>query len=240
MAQEGDLSLSALLSQALVAFTIECDNEGEHRIPHRTTNHGAPGHGDGAWLVSLAMFENCMRYLAGQPMTVAALASWARTPTNLDGMRRWGYITIDGTARKVHHGSPGPDAVLDATPRGLRAREVWMALPGVVEQRWRDRFGDGQVAALRSALLAIVTDLDPGLPDCLPILRQDLASRPRTCRPGPSHRTCRRCRCPRCCPGSCSPSPSSMRRTAACRWPSAPTCCACWAPMESACGTCRR
>jgi DNA-binding MarR family transcriptional regulator len=93
-------------------------------------------------------------------------------------MRRWGYITIDGTARKVHHGRPGPDAVLDATTRGLRAREVWMALPGLVEQRWRGRFGAGQVAALRSALLAIVTDLDPGLPDCLPILRQDLVSRP--------------------------------------------------------------
>jgi methyltransferase (TIGR00027 family) len=31
------LPLSALLSQALVAFTIEVDNECEHRIPHRTT-----------------------------------------------------------------------------------------------------------------------------------------------------------------------------------------------------------
>jgi len=30
------LPLSALLSQALVAFTIEADNEAEHRLPHRT------------------------------------------------------------------------------------------------------------------------------------------------------------------------------------------------------------
>ena len=119
-----------------------------------------------------------MRYLAGEPMTVAELASWARTPTNLDGMRRWGYITIDGTARKIHSGNPGPDAVLDATPRGLRAREVWLQLPGLVEERWRDRFGAGQIDGLRSALLAIAADLDPGLPDCLPILGQNLASRP--------------------------------------------------------------
>ena len=36
------LSLSALLSQALVAFTIELDNEAEHRLPHHTTD-SAPG-----------------------------------------------------------------------------------------------------------------------------------------------------------------------------------------------------
>ena len=35
------LNLSALLSQALVAFTIEFDNEFEHRAPHRTTNQGS-------------------------------------------------------------------------------------------------------------------------------------------------------------------------------------------------------
>src|SRR5690348_6903370 len=63
---DGDLPLSALLSQALVAFTIEFDNEAEHRLPHRTTSHGTSGPGDGAaklWLVSLAMWENCMRYV---------------------------------------------------------------------------------------------------------------------------------------------------------------------------------
>ena len=177
-AQDGPLSLAALLSQTLVAFTIACDNEAEHRVPHRTTSHGAAPHGDGAWLVSLVMYENCLRYLAGEPMTVAALASWARTPTNLDGMRRWGYITIDGTAAKIHSGNPGPDAVLDATPRGLRARTAWQPLPGLVEERWRDRFGAGQIAALRGALLATAAGLDPGLPDCMPILGQNRASRP--------------------------------------------------------------
>ena len=30
------LPLSALLSQVLVAFTIECDNEFEPQMPHRT------------------------------------------------------------------------------------------------------------------------------------------------------------------------------------------------------------
>ena len=128
------LPLSALLSQALVAFTIEFDNEAEHRLPHRTTSHGSSGPGDGdpaPWLVSLAMWENCMRYVTGEPITVGDLEARARTGTNLDGMRRWGYITIDGTARKVHNGRPGPGAVLRATAAGLRAREIWRPLPGL-------------------------------------------------------------------------------------------------------------
>jgi hypothetical protein len=39
-----DLPLSALAAHALVAYTIEFDNEFEHRMPHRTTDHG-PGPG---------------------------------------------------------------------------------------------------------------------------------------------------------------------------------------------------
>ena len=173
-----DLPLSALLSQALVAFTIEFDNEAEHRLPHRTTSHGAfvHGHGDATWLVSMAMWENCMRYVTGDPITVADLEARARTPTNLDGMRRWGYITIDGTAKRVHSGRPGRDAVLRATAAGLRAREIWRPLAGVVERRWRERFGADRVAALRDPLTSMVGRLDPGLPDCLPILHAALLS----------------------------------------------------------------
>jgi hypothetical protein len=166
-----------LLSQALVAFTIELDNEAEHRLPHRTTNHGAAGQGDGAWLVSLAMFENCLRFVTDEPITAGELETLARTGTNLDGMRRWGYITIDGTAEKIHQRRPGPDAVLRATAQGLRARETWRPLPGLIEQRWRERFGAEPIGQLRRPLEAIAGHLDPGLPDCLPILGQALFSR---------------------------------------------------------------
>jgi methyltransferase (TIGR00027 family) len=174
---QGPLSLSALLSHALVAFTIELDNEAEHRLPHRTTNHGLSSQGDGPWLVSLAMFENCMRFVADEPITVGELETLARTETNLDGMRRWGYITIDGTSKRVHKTRPGPDAVLRATARGLRAREAWLPLPGVIEQRWRDRFGADQMGRLRRSLTEIASRLDAGLPDCLPVLGQTLFSR---------------------------------------------------------------
>ena len=173
----GPLCLSALLSQALVALTIELDNEAEHRSPHRTTHYGAATQGDGPWLVSLAMFENCLRYVTDQPVTVGELEILARTGTNLDGMRRWGYITIDGTARRIHKNRPGPGAVLRATPRGLHARETWLPLPALVEQRWRERYGADQIARLRRSLAAIADQLDPGLPDVLPILGLALFSR---------------------------------------------------------------
>src|SRR5689334_5621918 len=176
---DGALPLSALLSQALVAYAIEFDNEAEHRLPHRTAGHGASGPGDGApalWLVSLAMWETCMRYVTGEPITVGDLEARARTGTNLDGMRRWGYITIDGTARKVHKTRPGPAAVLRATAAGLRAREIWQPLPEIIEQRWRERLGADQLGRLRDPLTSMVSRLDPGLPDCLPILGAALLS----------------------------------------------------------------
>jgi methyltransferase (TIGR00027 family) len=178
------LPLPALLSQALVAFTIEFDNEAEHRLPHRTTSHGSWSHGEGdaTWLVSLAMWENCMRYVTAEPITVGDLEARARTGTNLDGMRRWGYVTIDGTAKRVHNGRPGPDAVLRATVAGLRAREIWRPLAGQVERRWRERYGADQVDGLRVPLTSLVGRLDPGLPDCLPILHAALLS------PGPDPR----------------------------------------------------
>ena len=57
------LPLPSLLSHALVAFTIELDNEFEHQMPHRTRDHGSTGRG-GPWLVSMVMWFNCMHVAA--------------------------------------------------------------------------------------------------------------------------------------------------------------------------------
>ena len=89
----GRLPLSALLSQVLVAFTIECDNEFERQMPHRTSNYGSTaGRGAGSWLVSMAMWWTCMRFVGEGGVTVAELTRRARTGTNLRGMLRWRYI----------------------------------------------------------------------------------------------------------------------------------------------------
>jgi len=66
----GRLPLSALLSQTLVGYTIEFDNEAEHRLPHRTQDHGrSPGAAaDAPWLTSLVMWANCLRH--GTPRSI--------------------------------------------------------------------------------------------------------------------------------------------------------------------------
>ena len=57
----GRLPLSALLSQALVAFIIQFDNGFERQMPHRTSDHGrTPGTNKVPWLVSMAMWSNCV------------------------------------------------------------------------------------------------------------------------------------------------------------------------------------
>lgn len=64
------LSLPTLLSQSLVAFTIEFDNEAEHQLAHRTRL--ATGAGDraaGPWLTSQVMWSNVMRYVCDEGRT---------------------------------------------------------------------------------------------------------------------------------------------------------------------------
>jgi DNA-binding MarR family transcriptional regulator len=171
------LPLPTLLSQAFVAFTIECDNEFEHRFPHGTTNGPATG---GPWLVSMAMWFNCMRFLGEEPITVAELERRARTPTNLAGMQRWRYIDVEPTPDEVRPKPPQRDMLVRPTRRGRQAQEVWAPLCDLVEQRWRDRSGARAIATLREGLVDVVTQLDPGLPDCMPILGYGLRSAPPT------------------------------------------------------------
>jgi DNA-binding MarR family transcriptional regulator len=158
------MTLPALLSHALVAFTVEFDNEFEHRMPHRTTARAGPG----PWLVSMAMWYNCMRFVDHHGIPVAGLERRARTWTNLNGMLRWGYITVS------------PDRVVHATAKGRRAQDVWQPLAAEIEQRWESRFGRREVEDLRDLLRTPDRQIHLPLPDCLPILKHGLYSRVET------------------------------------------------------------
>jgi hypothetical protein len=78
--------LPVLLSQLLVAFTIEFDNESEHRIVHWTTN-GSRGAGpSGApWLVSQVLWVNVLQYIGEEGIRVGELRARARTDALLLG-----------------------------------------------------------------------------------------------------------------------------------------------------------
>jgi len=157
------MKLPTLLSHALVAFTIEFDNEFEHSIPHRTARYGGAS---GPWLASMAMFLNCMQFVGDDGVHARELEALARTPTNLNGMERWGYLHVERSTKMIQ-----------ATEKGRLAREVWKPLFGIIEKRWEDRFGKNQIEELRQALEAIVSQLDIKLPDCLPILGYGLVGK---------------------------------------------------------------
>lgn len=161
------LPLPTLLSQTLVAFTIEFDNEAEHRMPHWTTNHGIKsGSRTGTWLTSMVMWSNCMRFVTEEGISVRELERLARTPTNLHGMQRWRYITVS------------PDDIIRPTPAGRKAQEIWRPLFDEIEQRWRARFGTDEIDALQESLSLLNRQINLDLPDCLPILGYGLINRP--------------------------------------------------------------
>jgi hypothetical protein len=149
--------LPALLSQLLVAFTIEFDNTAEQRIPHRTARGPAAGR-TGLWLVSQAMWANFLRFVDGRDLPLDDLDGPARM-TNLGGLTRWGYLRI----------GPEPRRIVRLTPAGRSAADVFRPLAAEIETRWAARFGTPEIAALRGALGAILDGADRALPRHLPV-----------------------------------------------------------------------
>jgi DNA-binding MarR family transcriptional regulator len=173
------LPLSALLSQSLVALTIEFDNEFEHQMPHRTTNHGStPGSERVPWLVSMAMWVHCMRHVPDRGISAGELARRAQLTAKgaeivIRPMGRWwGYLTVKPDPAELRAKPPRAAWVVRPTPAGRRAQRVWEPLTRVIEDRWRDRFGGEAIDALRGALVAVASQLDVQLPDYLPIEAQ--------------------------------------------------------------------
>ncbi len=170
------LPLPALLSQFLVSLLIELDNEFEHQMPHRTTDHG--GTRGAPWLTSWTMWANCLRFLEPQGIPIRELFLKARTRTNLRGMRGWRYINIVPDPSDSRPKPPKSAMLIRPAEGGLKAQGVWQHLLPAVEKRWHDRFGEEQIHHLRTNLQALVDHLDIDyFPDCLPIVGYGLWSR---------------------------------------------------------------
>jgi DNA-binding MarR family transcriptional regulator len=167
-------SLATLLSQVLVGFTIELDNETEHRMPHRTTVGGGSY---GPWLVSLPMYANLLQFIDEGGVTVAELQKLARTEILLlRGMQRWGYITVAPDPDDARPKPPARDWLVRPTRKGLRAKEVWESVVGVIENRWESKFGESAIARLRESLAALVSKINMELPEYLPVLGYGLST----------------------------------------------------------------
>ena len=171
VAMAGGLPLFAELSQLLVAFVIECDNEFEHQTPHRTTNHGRKGPAGVPWLVSMAMWWHFMRFVppggipAGELQRSLGLDRKSALALVTRMGKWWSYVTVES-------------GVVRPTAGGRKALAVWQPLEAAIERRWQERFGRDRIEQLRESLRAVAGRLDPGLPDSLPILGFGLFSRP--------------------------------------------------------------
>jgi hypothetical protein len=162
--------LSTLLSQALVAFTIELDNEFEHRFERA---------GGGARVVSLTMWANLLRFV-GDATTVGELVAAVGLPkrsalSRLGGVERWRYVSVGAPSpgKREGYGSgrgTKDDWIVQLTAAGLRAAEIWPALPAEIEARWRERFGANEIDALLEALRAVDEAIDTPLPEFLPVV----------------------------------------------------------------------
>ncbi len=172
------LPLSTLLSHVLVAFTIEADNELERQMLHRTTRRGAQKSSEHApWLVSTVMWMNCMRFVGDEGISVRELERRSRTQTNLAGMERWGYVTVEPDPADGRLRPPRSAWIVRPTIAGRKAQEVWRPLFGEIEKRWQERLGKTEIGRLREELRAVAGQLELELPDCLPIQGYGLFSR---------------------------------------------------------------
>ncbi len=163
-----DLGFPALLSQALVAFTIEFDNESEHQLPHRTTRGPAAHSGRGPWLVSLAMWANFLRFLPASGVPLRDVADLVPL-VNLAGLERWGYVTVSPDPAGTRPAPSRRDGIVRPTRWGLAAQEVFAPLAAVIGERWRERFGADVIGQLTGALRAVAGPAADTWPAFLPV-----------------------------------------------------------------------
>jgi DNA-binding MarR family transcriptional regulator len=163
------LPLSTLLSQAVVAFTIELDNELERRFQEA---------GGGARVTSLTMWSNLLRFV-GEGITVGELVAAVGLPrpnvlSRIGGVERWRYVSVGPpTGKRDGYGSARgmkDDWVVELTPAGRRAAGIWPALPGEIEARWRERFGAAEIDELVAVLRAVDERIEAALPEYLPVV----------------------------------------------------------------------
>lgn len=176
--------LSALLSQILVAFTVEFDNEFERQMAEA---------GDPGARLSLVVWANLLRFVGGGAIAVRDLAAQAMARESvvrfqLGCLERWRFVVLEpaearsrpvptrfhrqsGRVRRAGWGSGrgiGADWLVRLTSRGLTASAIWPPLFDMIERRWERRFGEDEIKGLRAVLHQIADRLSAELPLALP------------------------------------------------------------------------
>lgn len=189
MPAESTRPLSALLSQVLVAFTLELDDEFEKQM--RESGYAGAS-------LSAVIWSTLMRFLAGASPSVGgvsvrdlaaqSLSSEKAVKFQLGCLERWSFITLEadpaddrpvaarphrlkgrllrdgwGSGRGIRSGW-----IVRPTAKGRRAIEIWPPLFREIESRWLARFGSDDIGTLRLSLEDIAARLDVDLPHGIP------------------------------------------------------------------------
>lgn len=180
--------LHALLSQVLVAFTIELNNEFERRM----RDEGYAGA-----VLSLNVWSTLLRFVAEggvsvQEIAERALDSVERVKFQLGCLERWTFVVLEPDAaderpvktrahrlkgRVLRDGWGSGRGIRSGwkvrpTAKCRKAMEIWPPLLDEVERRWVARFGAEEIGAIRKALEEIAGKLEMALPQGLPGLRE--------------------------------------------------------------------
>jgi hypothetical protein len=95
-------------------------------------------------------------------------------------MQRWGFILavpdLEAPLPLRTREKPRLDLVLLPTKAGHLTQQICQPLIASIESRWQSRFGNTAIVSLRQSLSEIVVQLDPQLPDCMPILGYGLTA----------------------------------------------------------------
>jgi hypothetical protein len=123
--------LTTLLSQVLLAYTLEFERESQ---------------------VSLPLDANVVRLLGASGVDVRALPTAAGVSSEAISMALT-YLTRHGLAEV-----DGRPKLASLTPRGLDVRESSPGRHSAVEQRWTSVFGRDELARLRAAMRAVLEE----------------------------------------------------------------------------------
>ena len=163
--------LSTPLSQLLIAFTIEFDNELDHRLTEAGVGRRLP--------ISMTMWSNFLRFV-GDGITVGELSEVtgigkSKTLSKVGGMERWRYVTVgpDSESKREGWGSKRGlrrEWIVRPTEVGRKTQDLAPPLFAEMERRWEKRFGVGAIDELRQSLGTVIDGLDVELPEYLPII----------------------------------------------------------------------
>jgi hypothetical protein len=144
------IPLPTLLSHALVAFTIELDNEWERQLLESKRPR--------VFLLSLVMWANYLRFLPAEGLAANELELLAQHKVDLNGLTRWRYVTVapdPAATSKV----PRREWIVRPTDDGRFAQELWRPLPELIEDRWRERYGEAKLEEMQGRLDAVIDQL---------------------------------------------------------------------------------